>query len=44
LACAWATSWSPPLKLNWPWLGSVASHFIEFSATTLVNSAFSVEV
>ena len=32
------TIWSAPEKLNWPWLGSVASHFIAFSAVTWLNS------
>jgi hypothetical protein len=41
-AACWAT-WSPPLKLKLPWVGSVASHFIEFSAVTLLNSRSSVE-
>ena len=29
---------SPPEKENWPWLGSVASHFISFSGVTMENS------
>ncbi len=29
---------SAPEKLNWPWLGSVESHFIAFSAVTWLNS------
>ena len=40
LAWACATSRSPLLKLNWFRDGSVASHFISFSAVTMLNSRF----
>ena len=33
---------SPLEKLNWPWLGSVASIFISFSAVIMLNSRFAM--
>ena len=38
------TIWSPALKLNWFWFGSVASSFISFSAVTMLNSRFAMVV
>src|SRR5262249_5652004 len=38
LAVAKFTIWSAAPKLNWPWLGSVVSHFISFSGVTELNS------
>ena len=34
--------WSPLLKLNWFWFGSVASAFISFSAVIMLNSRFAM--
>jgi hypothetical protein len=40
--CAWLTIASAAPKLNWPWDGSMVSHFISFSGVTPLNSVLRV--